>query len=105
MQQKLRQALAQVYQTDQPNINYSSLVQVKLLNGIINETLRMKSSVPIGGPRITPPEGLQLGNVWIPGNVNIFTPPHVMHQSKHLYIAEKTTPEEQYLVNGQNELT
>ncbi|KAJ5523813.1 hypothetical protein N7494_010463 [Penicillium frequentans] len=37
------------------------------LEAVINETLRLKSSVPSGHPRVTPPEKLQLDEVWILG--------------------------------------
>jgi cytochrome P450 family 628 len=61
---------------------HSELAHASLLNAIINETLRVKSSVSMGGPRITPPEGLKVGDTWIPGGVSFFTPHHIIHHSK-----------------------
>jgi cytochrome P450 len=61
---------------------HPKLTHVGLLNAIINETMRIKTSVPSGGPRITPPEGIQVGNTWIPGEVSIFTPHHVIQRGK-----------------------
>jgi cytochrome P450 len=61
---------------------YSELAHASLLNAVINETMRVKTSVPNGGPRITPPEGLQVGDTWIPGEVTIFTPHHIIQHSK-----------------------
>ncbi|KAJ5535746.1 hypothetical protein N7513_008932 [Penicillium frequentans] len=43
------------------------------LEAVINETLRLKSSVPSGHPIVTPPERLQLDEVWILGETIIFT--------------------------------
>lgn len=61
---------------------YAELAHASLLNSIINETMRLRTSVPLGGSRITPPEGLHVGDTWIPGGVTIFTPHHVIHHRK-----------------------
>lgn len=41
------------------------------LNGVINETLRLHPPVPSGVQRITPPEGVTVDGVFVPGGVNI----------------------------------
>lgn len=48
------------------------------LNGIINEALRMHPPVPSGIFRKTPPEGITVDGVFIPGEVNITLPHHVI---------------------------
>jgi len=50
------------------------LTKLPLLNGIINESLRLHYAGPSGFPRITPPEGIKVGNTFIPGNVNVKVP-------------------------------
>jgi tryprostatin B 6-hydroxylase len=82
---KLRDALAPVYEQSNGEVRHSALAQVKYLNALINETLRMNNSVTTGGPRITPEEGLRVGDIYIPGTVNFITPHHIIHRSKALY--------------------
>ena len=60
----------------------TDLAHAKLLNAVINETMRMTTPVGTGGPRITPAEGITVGDTWIPGEVNVYTPHHVMHRSR-----------------------
>lgn len=52
------------------------------LNGCINEALRMHPPVPSGVNRLTPPEGLKVGDTWIPGNTTFITPMYVMGRGK-----------------------
>ncbi|KAH8810086.1 cytochrome P450 [Flagelloscypha sp. PMI_526] len=48
---------------------------IPLLDDILNETLRLAPSVPGGLPRLTPPEGLTIDGVYIPGDVVVSVPP------------------------------
>jgi hypothetical protein len=48
--------------------------------------MRLHASVTIGGSRMTPRDGLQVGDLFIPGNVNMFIPPHALHLGKPLSI-------------------
>jgi len=48
------------------------------LNGAINESLRMHPPVPSGVQRLTPREGMQVGDVFVPGNVNFWVPMYPM---------------------------
>ncbi|WPH03856.1 Hypothetical protein R9X50_00673900 [Acrodontium crateriforme] len=48
------------------------------LNGAINEALRMHPPVPSGVSRLTPPEGVQVGDTYIPGNTVFWMPLYVM---------------------------
>lgn len=52
------------------------------LNGCINESLRLHPPVPSGVNRLTPPEGLTVNDVYIPGGVTFFTPQYVMGRGK-----------------------
>ncbi|OJJ07867.1 hypothetical protein ASPVEDRAFT_47061 [Aspergillus versicolor CBS 583.65] len=52
-------------------IEHRDLQNAQLLNGCINETLRLHPPVPSGLYRKTPPEGVQIGQEYIPGNTTL----------------------------------
>ncbi|KAH0835259.1 Tryprostatin B 6-hydroxylase [Fonsecaea pedrosoi] len=58
--------------------NFTSLQKLPFLNALINETLRLHPPVASGTQRITSPEGIQLGDTYIPGGVNIIIPFYTM---------------------------
>ncbi|KAK1085984.1 hypothetical protein LTR33_001794 [Friedmanniomyces endolithicus] len=55
------------------------------LNGAINESLRMSPPVPSGVQRLTPKEGMQVGDVFVPGNVNFWVPMYPMGRDESIY--------------------
>jgi cytochrome P450 len=59
----------------------SALQTCVYLNAVIDETLRMHPPVPDGVYRLTPPEGLQVGDTFIPGNVTIINPTYTLQRS------------------------
>lgn len=54
--------------------DYATVRKISYLDDIINETLRLKPVVITGVPRETSPQGLQIGDVQIPGHVNVVVP-------------------------------
>lgn len=48
------------------------------LNGAINEILRLHPSVPTGGYRESPPQGVEIAGRFIPGNTTIVSPRYTM---------------------------
>lgn len=52
------------------------------LMGAINEALRMHPPVPSGLERQTPPEGMTIGETFIPGGVNYWVPMYPMSRGK-----------------------
>ncbi|EKG09086.1 Cytochrome P450 [Macrophomina phaseolina MS6] len=75
---------------------------IELLDAIINETLRLKPGVPSGNPRVTPASGLLIpggepckgegdpvnhgnGNLWIPGDVDIFMPAYLVQRDERYF--------------------
>nr|POE87438.1 tryprostatin b 6-hydroxylase [Quercus suber] len=62
------------------------LIKAPLLNGAINETLRLHPPVPSGVSRLTPKEGIKVGDTWIPGNTNFIIPLYVMQRDEKYYI-------------------
>lgn len=57
------------------------------LNGVINEALRLHSPVPSGTQRQTPPEGLQVGKHFIPGNTLVKIPAAVIGKCMSLMLS------------------
>ncbi|KAI1620861.1 putative P450 monooxygenase [Exophiala viscosa] len=55
-------------------IEHQRIQDATVLNGAINETLRLHPPVPSGGFRKTPVEGVEIGGVYIPGNTVVQIP-------------------------------
>lgn len=71
--EKLRLALDPILSgVDQ--VQDSLLQKVEELNGFIHEVLRMHPPVPAGLLRITPPEGIQVDDIHIPGGCTVSVP-------------------------------
>ena len=47
--------------------------------------LRLKPAVPSGQARVSPPEGLVIDDVWIPGDTNIIVPQHVLQRDERYF--------------------
>lgn len=52
------------------------------LNGVINEALRLHPPVPNGVSRKTPPQGMQVGETYVPGNALFVMPQFTMGRGK-----------------------
>ncbi|KAF2260598.1 putative benzoate 4-monooxygenase cytochrome P450 [Lojkania enalia] len=73
------------------------LKNLEHMNGVINEVLRLHPSVPTGGYRETPPEGLDIAGTWIPGNTTIIAPRYTIGRLERLYKQpEEFIPERWY---------
>lgn len=66
--------------------SYDKVITVTYLDDIIRESMRLKPPVITGGYRVTPPKGLQVDEVWIPGDVNVFVPFQVLHTDERYYV-------------------
>ncbi|KAJ5740268.1 hypothetical protein N7493_000140 [Penicillium malachiteum] len=56
--------------------------QIPYLDAIITEALRLRPVLPSGLKRNTPPEGLLVDEVWIPGNTIVFAAQHVIQRDE-----------------------
>lgn len=54
--------------------DYSKVQALPFLDSVINETLRLKPPVIQGTPRETPPQGIRVGDRFIPGHVAVSVP-------------------------------
>ncbi|KGO40744.1 Cytochrome P450 [Penicillium expansum] len=68
------------------SLSHDKLTGVKLLDAIINETLRLHPAVPSGTQRLTPPEGITIGNTYIPGNVMVCIPQHTLFRDERIFV-------------------
>ena len=54
--------------------DFSTLRSLPYLNAVIEESLRLHPLVPTGLARQTPPEGITIGDTFIPGDVTVVAP-------------------------------
>lgn len=78
---KLRKELDSFYKPGTES-EFRDFQEATYLNGVINETLRLHPPVPGGMLRVTPPEGITIGETFIPGNVTISTPLYSLGRRK-----------------------
>jgi cytochrome P450 len=81
---KLRKELDSFYKPGTES-EFRELQEAAYLNGVINETLRLHPPVPGGMLRVTPPEGITIGQTFIPGNVTISTPLYSLGRREILF--------------------
>lgn len=76
------------------DLSAPKLVPLKHLNGAINESLRLHPPVPGGVARITPPEGVTIGEQYIPGLVNVLCPSFSMFRCPYISVPDfaKSSP-------------
>ena len=73
---------------------YNKAKGVPYIDYIIHETLRLRPAVPMGFLRQTPPQGLQIDEIFIPGDVIVNVPTYTIHRdSRYFYDAAKFIPE------------
>ncbi|KAJ5648973.1 uncharacterized protein N7484_002696 [Penicillium longicatenatum] len=72
------------------------------LEAVINETLRLKPAVPSGQPRVTPPEGLQIDEVWIPGETIVVLSQYVLQRDERYFTSGSDFIPERWLGEKSN---
>ncbi|KAL8777983.1 MAG: hypothetical protein Q9203_002266 [Teloschistes exilis] len=77
-------------------LSNQNLHSLAFLNGVVYETLRL---YPPAGmlQRLTPPEGLDIGETHIPGNTTVFCPFYALGRSEAIYVRpEEFCPQRWY---------
>ena len=82
--EKLRQETAP-YVDAEGHVSNTDLANLDHLNAVINETLRMHPPVPLDMLRLTPPEGLEIGDVHVPGNITVSCPQYIIGRHPEAY--------------------
>ena len=90
---KLRKELTSIDPSVGPhNIKHVQIQHLDHLNGVIYETLRLHPPVPTALQRLTPPEGMTIGGVFIPGNTTVWSPQYVLGRCKLPVTKDKPLP-------------
>jgi cytochrome P450 len=80
---KLRAELKSLVKSEK-DLDVKDVRDAEHLNGVINETLRLHPAVPSGLYRLTPPEGLMVGDTYIPGEVTVIAPNYTLGRRQSL---------------------
>jgi len=85
--QRLQAELDRTFSRGAQTSDFSNeaLRRLPYLEAVINETLRLKPAVPSGQPRQTPPQGLQVDDMWIPGNTIVVVPQYVIQRDDRYF--------------------
>lgn len=98
----LRAEMDPVFATDG---EYSCQKAYPVLDSLINETLRLYPPVLFGSPRVTPPGGLKIGDVFVPEDTVVYVPGWQLHHDARNFpqpeefIPERWTTRPELLVN------
>lgn len=65
--------------------SYEKVKSITYLDDIINETLRLKPALLTGGYRVTPAEGIQIDEIYIPGDTTVFVPTQLIQTDPRYY--------------------
>ncbi|ROW16851.1 hypothetical protein VPNG_01522 [Cytospora leucostoma] len=93
-QKRMREELRQSFGGDTQHWDYEKVKNVKYIDEFINETLRLRPTVLVAGSRETPPGGIQIDEVHIPGNTNVLIPIYyIQRDPRYWQQAEEFIPE------------
>ncbi|KAJ9415773.1 cytochrome P450 [Fusarium oxysporum] len=82
---KLRDEI-DMYFSDREHADHTSLSNLIHLNAVIDESLRLHPPVPSGLQRVTPPQGLMVGDTFIPGNTIVQVPMHTVQRDERYFV-------------------
>ncbi|KAM0075253.1 hypothetical protein ACKRZS_012707 [Fusarium odoratissimum] len=82
---KLREEI-DMYFSDREHADHTSLSNLIHLNAVIDESLRLHPPVPSGLQRVTPPQGLMVGDTFIPGNTIVQVPMYTVQRDERYFV-------------------
>lgn len=75
---------------ENPEPDANALSRLKYLQACIDEALRLVPVVPSGPQRVTPPEGLEIGeDLFIPGDTIVQVPTYTLHRGTRSFVSER----------------
>ncbi|KAB8275495.1 cytochrome P450 [Aspergillus minisclerotigenes] len=83
--QKLQAELDNAMPNGPQSWTYDKAKTISYIDDIIHESLRLRPSVSGGEYRVTPAEDLQIDEVFIPGDVNVFVPQQLIQTDERYY--------------------
>ncbi|KAH7203512.1 cytochrome P450 [Fusarium oxysporum] len=78
--------------------NHSSFSKLTYLQACIDETLRLFPPVPSGLQRMTPAEGLQVGEIFIPGDTIVTVPSYTVYRDERYFTAPNDFVPERWVI-------
>ncbi|KAI5814629.1 cytochrome P450 [Pyronema omphalodes] len=83
--QKLCRILDEKFPRGDQDYVYSPNGLIPYVEDVINEVLRIHPPIITGIPRVTPPEGLTIGDLFIPGDTVVSVPIYCMHRDERFF--------------------
>lgn len=83
---RLQDELDDAFPEGEQSFSYNKAKYLPYLDAVITETLRLKPAIPSGQPRVTPPEGVQVDEVWIPGDTVGIVPPWIIQRDERNFV-------------------
>ncbi|KAF4468469.1 benzoate 4-monooxygenase cytochrome [Fusarium albosuccineum] len=77
---KLQELVLMQFPGGEKDWTYEKVKLISYLDFVIQETLRLKPSVPAGLARLTPATGIQIDEVFIPGDTIVSVPAYTIHR-------------------------
>lgn len=75
------------------------LAQLKYLDAVIQESLRLYGAAPGGLPRIVPPGGREVGGYFIPAGVTVTTQAYTLHRNPEIFADPESFRPERWLTS------
>jgi benzoate 4-monooxygenase len=101
---KLRKELDDAIDETEVVPAYDAVKNLPYLRAVLDETMRMRPSLPGGLPRFTPPEGMMIEGEWIPGNTTVSVPTWSLHHSPEYFKDPEVFKPERWLAEDAAEL-
>lgn len=81
----LQKEVDALFESSDP-VDATTLSKLQYLDAVINEALRLHPPVPSGVQRMTPPEGLRIGDVMVPGDSIVQIPLHTLFRDERVFV-------------------
>ncbi|KAM5372586.1 hypothetical protein ACJZ2D_007360 [Fusarium nematophilum] len=71
--------------SQQDQAGHAEFAKLKYLQAVIDEAMRLHPAIPSGVQRVAPPEGVQVGDAFIPGNTIIQVPTYTINRDERSF--------------------